>query len=65
MTETVKVHIILNIGQGDSLRKSYLLFLKFREKNTQTEVPVRQLGENNEDVQDKNDGGEDKPTADP
>ena len=26
------------------MRKSYLLFLKFREKNTQTEVPVRQLG---------------------
>jgi len=45
LTETVKVHIILNIGQGDSLRKSYLLFSNFREKNTQTEVPVRQLGE--------------------
>jgi len=45
LTITVKEHILLNIRQGDSLRKSYLLFSKFREKNTQTEVPVRQLGE--------------------
>ena len=32
LAETVKVHIILNIGQGDSLRKGYPFFSKV--KNT-------------------------------